>query len=439
MKQSFAKYQKIRIKLFMSLFFSVLFCMSFISCSNKEDRGWIKTIEGYYIYGKLLDQNAVYHWDGDTRGSMIHGKGKLTVFLENGKYKNTAIIDAYYGTINNKDWLETPEGKFVGVVEDNHPNGLGVLVHDSCVEIGEFKEGHLDGKSVQYVNDGLRYRGEMSDGKYDGQGMKVENGNIYIGKWDDGLLTESSIALAGEEVKRLWNRVTFSNSKNQEDDKTNSYNLYKQGRDVFCDSLATQLSNYIQSEIEQTVEDRTNWLSVQPIRMFWESIFTSREKRIEGWIKALEDHGLSNIDIEEFINAKVEQYNNLNPDDQLNKVKISSYKNNQIISESVFKNINDREVSGWGDNLWFEFFLACVASIIIVVVIIILSGGSLLMAALTIAIHTWGLSLTIAAIVMVVFFIISLFNWGIEQDIINGILQNYINYFSDQNIINQIL
>lgn len=406
----------------------------FTSCTNREKRGWIKTKEGYYVYGHLAkDESSIYSWDGETRGTVIHGKGKLTVYSDNGNYKNTAKINAFYGTINNKDWLETPEGKFIGNVEGNQANGFGVLVHDDNVEIGEFKNGKLDGQAVLYVNNELRYRGEMQDGLYDGQGMELKDGNVRIGKWDDGILTESNTSLATEEVKRLWNRVTFQNEKNQNTNSKEEATDYiqemkfGQGKEIFCDSLATQLSNFIQTGVSKTLEDRTDWLSIQPFRMFWESIFTSRSKRIEGWMQALADHGLSYVDLEEIINAQIREYNKNNPSDKLNKVKLAPFSENQIIDDATFKNINDREVSGWGDNLWFELALAT----IIVIILGILTMGA--------ALPLWPISQGIACVVACIFFVISLFNGSIEQDITNGLLQNYINYFESQDIMNQIL
>lgn len=417
-----------KLKFYNFIVLCFIFVFSLFSCSdNNSKRGWIQTKEGYYIFGQKVDDESVYSWNGESRGIMIHGKGVLTVYSDNGKYKNSASIVAYYGTINNKDWLELPEGKYIGDVKENHPDGLGVLVHENYVEIGNFEEGKLNGECVQYVSDRLRYRGNMKDGEYSGQGMKIEEGNVYIGKWSGGKFTKSTMSLATNEIKRLWNRVTLNNEKNQNKAVIANNNQYTNGREQFCDSLATQLSNFIQSEIEQTINDRTDWLSVQPFRMFWQSLFSSKGKRIEGWMNALNDHGLSNVDLEEFINAKVDQYNRLNPDDKINTVKLAKFGNDQIITDDVFENINDREVSGWGDNLWFELIVATSVWLILTV----LSFGAL--------VGLFPLCEIIGVIASAVFFIISLFNWSIEQDIINGILQNYINYFSSQDIISQIL
>lgn len=408
------------------------------SCSKKE-RDWIQTKEGYYFYGTIVKDKSIYSWNGETRGTVIHGKGDLTVYSGDGQYKNTAAINAYYGTISDKDWLETPEGKFIGEVKDNEPKGFGVLMNGNTVSIGKFNKGKLNGEAVVYVDDELRYRGEMSDGQYNGHGMELDHGKVHIGKWEDGKLTESSLSIAGEEVKRLWNRITFQNEKNQQqsaaDEDTTQVENFVQGKEIFCDSLASQLSTFISSGVTKTIENRTNWLSLQPIRMFWQSFFTSKTKRMEGWMDALNNSGLSYIDLEEIINAQVSQYNKYNPEAQLHKVKLSPFTADQIIDNQTFKNIRDREISGWGDNLWFDIALSYLFYVPIFFILICFDADELIEEGGPIHFLPGALATTVS----IVFFIISLFNGNIEQDISNGILQNYINYFENQGIINQLI
>ena len=291
--------------------------------------------------------------------------------------------------------------------------------------IGHFDEGKPCGFCTLYENDELRYRGYMDDGKYNGMGMKIQDGNVIMGDWDNGEIAQSFISQAKEEAGRLKDRV-FHEANATQEQTSDVGDVYLNGKEVFLDSLTQQLANYMQICADKTVEDRTDWLSIQPFRMFWQCVFTKKSKRIESWMNAFEAHGLSKIHIEEFINAKIRQYNKLNPENKLSLVKLGQVHSDDIITDSVFKNINDREYSGWGDNLWFELLLACLVWLIITIITMGAFAPS------------WPICELVGAAVSIVWFIISLFNGDMEADIINGIIDNYVNFLSNSNLEGQI-
>jgi hypothetical protein len=395
------------------------------SCS-KEKKKWIKTEDGYYFYGKDFKEKSTYTWSGESRGVTIHGNGVLTRYYEDGR-KNSQKIDAYYGVLNKNDYTPTPEGGFIGEVKDNEPKGFGVLISDNGNKaiIGKFDDGKPKGFCTIYENDELRYRGYMKDGKYNGLGLRIQDGNVTMGEWDEGVIAESFTSQAKEEAVRLKNRV-FHEANTPTDKSPDEGEVYLQGKEVFLDSLTQQLSAYMELCAQKTVDDRTNWLSIQPFRMFWQCLFTKKSKRIEGWMNSFEAHGLSKIHIEEFINAKIRQYNKLNPEDKLSLVKLGQLNPDDIITEPVFKNINDREYSGWGDNLWFDLLLAGLVWLIITAV----TMGAFA--------PTWPFCEAVGAAVSIIWFIISFFNGDMESDIINGVIENYINFLSNSNIESQI-
>lgn len=408
---------------------SLLVLVAIVSCSVDGERGWIKTKEGYYFYGNIagVEKTAVYSWDGESRGVTIHGKGKLTVYSENGSYTHTDNVNAYYGTINKKDYKPTADGDFIGEVIENKPSGFGVLINENHVVIGDFEDGQVNGFCTIYDNDELRYRGETKNGSYDGLGVKFEEGVVTVGEWDEGVLAESFSSRAGKEVERLWNRVTLNNEANQQTaDSEGNTNQFVQGQEVFYDSLSTQLADYMELCARKTVEEKTDWLSVQPFRMFWHCLFVSKSSRMDYWMKAFEENGLSSICVEEFINAKIRQYNKMNPTEKLGTVKISSADVSKVITDDVYDNINDREYAAWGDNLWFELLIA---GIIWLILVIITMGAF---------IPALPLCEGLAAVVAIVWFVISFFSGDMEQDIVNGVITNYINHIGSLDLMSQI-
>lgn len=176
--------------------------------------------------------------------------------------------------------------------------------------------------------------------------------------------------------------------------------------------------------VEKTIEDRTGGIIIQPFRMFWQSIFTNAFDRKKGWMNAFVEHGLSTQYIEEFINAKIQLYNNLNFNTQLGKVKIEPFGMDKIITEEVYNNIIDREFAAWTENFWFECFL----SIILTSIFVILFGTKSI-----------NLALCLSSIIFGGLFLYSFFFSGnIEQEITNEVVSNYINCISSQEILPQI-
>nr|WP_314158756.1 hypothetical protein [uncultured Prevotella sp.] len=405
----------------------IVFSLALNSCSNKKESSkWIITQNGYYFYGLDYGDNSSYTWKGDSRSKVIDGEGILKRFYDNNKV-DSAICNASYGVINKKDIKETPIGKFIGHTKNSIPDGFGVLISQKgdTISIGNFDEGVLDGFCSIYHHNSLIYRGNMSKGLYNGTGMRIKEGEVTFGEWDNGLLSESFTSKAGKEFAKIWSRITNNNTDHPQ--KTNQYASYIQGQDLFIDSLTVQTNKYIEMCVEKTIEDRTGGFVIQPFRMFWQSIFTNAFDRKRGWMNAFVEHGLSTQYIEEFINAKIQLYNNLNSNTQLGKVKIEPFSMDKIITEEVYNNIIDREFAAWTENFWFE----CILSIVLTLIFVILFGAISEKISILLSIITY---IICGGLFLYSFF----FSGNIEQEITNEVVSNYINCISSQEILSQI-
>ena len=116
------------------------------SCVNPFSKyEWQSTDNGLKIW---TDKGAKvkYHWDGDSRGGVIHGTGTLTI---SGSQKSSEKINAYYGTINEKGLFnnEAYSEKYIGRFKRSRPlfikkyEGFGVLALKSGdIIISEFEQ-----------------------------------------------------------------------------------------------------------------------------------------------------------------------------------------------------------------------------------------------------------------------------------------------------------
>ena len=78
------------------LLIPLFFLCSWVNPFSKYE--WQSTDNGLKIW---TDKGSAvkYHWNGDSRGGVIHGAGTLTI---SGSQKSYEKINAYYGTINEK-------------------------------------------------------------------------------------------------------------------------------------------------------------------------------------------------------------------------------------------------------------------------------------------------------------------------------------------------
>lgn len=111
----------------------------------------------------------------------------------------------------------------------------------------------------------------------------------------------------------------------------------------FCDSTTNDLTDYVCNRISQTIEDKTNVLSLQLFIMSYNSIFKNDSVRKQEWLEAFFEHGLSKDSIEYYINAGIDIYNREHTEDKINLVRLSPIVESDIISEDVFTQIKRTE------------------------------------------------------------------------------------------------
>ena len=409
-------YRKILVLLF------VVFLVT--SCSNEQQKEWVTTREGYKFWGYKHSKDAIYSWKGDTKGELIHNEGILEKYEQGRVYKMR--INAQWGSTTEKDWREIPTGKYLGFY-DEKPEGFGVLKIYDITSIGEFKKGELKGDILRFKGDNLLYRGAFKNGNYNGEGVLYEKGEIMAGEFEDGLLKTGIFEGIGNETSRLWNRVW--GNKEEKKEKKEYYNLDRQ---EFISFIAEETEKYLQGFVEKTINERTDFWSWQPFRMFWQPIFTSRNNRINGWIEALQRNGVGIIDIEAFINIYITDYNENNIyGNYINPIKLKNCKSTDILDKETFDYINDLEVSKWEENFWFDFIIVWLVSFVIGFII-----GFLFPPFFSILIYVDTVVAVLASIVGIV---LSIFSDDIVKDIVTNIVNNYSKVLEIQDAFGQML
>jgi hypothetical protein len=93
------------------------------------------------------------------------------------------------GHFNGRGTFTYPHGeKFIGEFRDNKINGQGTYTHpDGRKYVGEWRDGDFHGQGTLTYLDGGEYVGEFRDGKPNGQGThRYSDGRKYVGEWRDG-------------------------------------------------------------------------------------------------------------------------------------------------------------------------------------------------------------------------------------------------------------
>ncbi|MDR2860453.1 MAG: hypothetical protein LBV66_01300, partial [Elusimicrobiota bacterium] len=67
--------------------FLLLTIILFTNCGRNKKNVWITTQNGYLFWGKIVDNNIEYQWEGNTFGNVINGHGVLL------SYKNDTLLD----------------------------------------------------------------------------------------------------------------------------------------------------------------------------------------------------------------------------------------------------------------------------------------------------------------------------------------------------------
>ena len=199
-------------KILINLTLIVLTTSVFFSCSTPK---WHRTSQGTYIYC-IADDTYKMVWEGKTNGCFAEGEGDLVSYNEKGQEKERITITTTLGVAKDFRFIPYNSFQYLGELDDDKPDGFGVLIKRDSIFIGTFKEGSLyegrceiyeidsdslipcfigryDGRKAngyaKYFHKGkLTYEGSIKDGKQNGAGNEFYQGElIYEGFFKNGL------------------------------------------------------------------------------------------------------------------------------------------------------------------------------------------------------------------------------------------------------------
>lgn len=397
---------------------------NYIAAPEKE---WITTAEGVKIYEIRASKNTTYSWKGEILGGCANNKGVLAV--QDGTAKSSKDINASWGGTQNADWKNTKHGMFLGKVVGDYPSGFGVLRKGNKTFVGNFVKGSLEGNIREYTDEILSYRGSYSEGAYNGFGTLYKDGQFFAGNWKDGHLSDGYLAEKTNSLSRIANRYLGDDTKTEKK-KITKEEIYELDQAEFQQFLATQISDYLEERVTKVVDEKTAFFSFQPIRMFWQSVFSSRTIRTDNWFAAFDRAGLSRGDLEFFMNGHISDYNKNNIYGiQLKNIKLKNIEKDQIINDTAFNWLHDMEIAGWSQNFWLDFALGFLISFMLTS---ILKLTPLAPVALTIDVVAGIISALIGLVLALIFS-------DIMPDFIGSIVANYTDFLINQETFNNML
>ena len=512
----------------------VYFCfllLLFASCSRPT---WHKTADGVYVYCIANDKYPL-KWSGNVVGCLADGDGDLISYKNNGEVKTLLPLSTKCGVASEWEYIPYKNYKYLGELDDNEPNGFGVMIHHDTISVGEFKDSRLytgycekyvckdnhalplfkgtykkgkvhgivkfyengviqfdgsvqkgirkglgkeysdgilvyegnyeknlrhgygkafkngllwydgiwkkgkrDGQGKLYNENGIIvYDGKWDDDLYDGKGKLYENGMCIEGKWDEGKLVKSISTSPFDEVvhaTKIWLNIDSTNVDVIE--KKNVPQLPASQME-FVTQLQSDLDATLREELSARIEKRFGFWHL--LRMWIQPWATSDVKRARN----AQDYFCKNVgakEMQQLINAKIDYYNrNSTADEKLGYVKLQSIPDGVIVDTDVALKIFDREAMETTDTL-FGIFIDIVLCVVIAFILGFIIGfffPPLIPYAGIIDIIMGILAVLIGIYVSVVK--TSAVCIDLENQILDMLVNNYIQYIDSQNIVAQML
>ena len=350
--------------------------LMFSSCSgdskDKSQKCWISTQDGHKFWGTITDEEALYTWEGDSIGLLINGKGKLTVYADDGDYTDEQSINAYFGSLSEKDWKNCPKGKFLGKLEDNKPSGFGVMQQDSLsivadfekgvisscnveiykgttpIYIGHMEDGKYDGVGRLYENGHIKYVGNFANGKFDGKGVLYENGIAKRGNWSNGMYEASLLKRTAVQIKSQVNSILGNKNSNEEEDQ-NLINYSSLDIETFIvDTLYTTLNNLVSERVQESVDDRYGLMNLP--RMLWQKCWSANGDRKQYAEEYFIDE-LNCDEIKDVLNEKIRWYNETSNHNKIKEIENFNIEGESIVTDALYDKIQKRETMEISDIL----------------------------------------------------------------------------------------
>ena len=131
----------------------------------------------------IMEVDNKYTYYGQFNGNKKEGIG---VLINNyniivGEYRNDKLNGVGY--TYNKEFKKLNRYNYV----DDEKKGNGTIFYDNGKYEGSLKDGNRDGKGTYTFNDGDKYEGDWKNGNREGKGIYYyKNGNKYDGEWKEG-------------------------------------------------------------------------------------------------------------------------------------------------------------------------------------------------------------------------------------------------------------
>lgn len=356
-------------------------------------------------------KNGFLEFEGSMKKGYREGAGKEF-------NRNQLIFDGYY-----KKGVRNGFGK---QYENNH-----------LLYAGGWKNGQRHGTGKLYNEKGLTiYDGEWANGVFDGKGILYENGQRIEGKWEEGQLVKSISKSVFSEISHSTKRWLGNDTVISKADSLPNNISIADSQIGFIEQLQDDLDSYLTEEIEKRVEHRFGfWHMLRMILQPWIRSDVKRAKFAEKYFCKNLDHK----DIQQFINNKIEYYNQNASNQKLNYVKLNKIETGSIVDSNVALKIFEREALETTDVL-----AGIVVDIVVCVVIAFLIGFivGLLVPSLIPYLFIVDIILTVIAFGIGIYLSIfktSTISIELEEQIRTLLIDNYIQYLDINDVIPQIL
>ena len=389
------------------------YCEKYICAENEV----LPVFKGSYKKGKIngiakFYENGILAFEGNMHKGLRKGMGK--------EYHDGMLV-------------------YEGNYEKDLKHGYGKAFKDGLIWYdGTWKKGKRSGQGKLYNENGIIvYDGKWGDDLYDGKGKLYENGMCIEGKWDEGKLVKSISTSPFDEVvhaTKIWLNI---DSTNVDAIKEENISHLPESQMEFVTQLQNDLDAKLREELSKRIEKRFGFWHL--IRMWIQPWATSDVKRARN----AQDYFCEKLDakeLQQLINAKIDYFNcNTIADEKLNYVKLQLIPDGVIVDTDVALKIFDREAMETTDTL-FGIFIDIVLCVVIAFILGFIIGfffPPLIPYAGIIDIIMGILAVLIGIYVSVVK--TSVVCIDLENQILDMLVNNYIQYIDSQNVIAQML
>lgn len=361
------------------------------------------------------EYGVYYVYDGAFSHDVQKGEGKLFKYqIQCGNGLDTSVLDS--ASILQK--ADSPQC-----------DTLQMLLYN-----GEWKDGMRHGVGIEYNERGIVvYEGSWKKDMYDGKGTLYKEGKCIEGRFDEGRLEKEFKVSVMDQVKRTTNQflgkeVFDEQETSAEESIATPESSVASSKMEFIKSMMPELEEYAKEKIDKRVDKRFGFWSI--LRMSTQPVFRKELKRMDKAQKYF-CKDLTPNTIEKWINAKVDYYNQSH-EEKLKPVNLDKIEKNQIVTIEVAQKVFDREFMEIGSGIRDVLIGFLVLQILALIVCIFAPQVGFIIE---------GVATIIEFIICIVIAIVydSPLCVGLENEIKQMVLENYMAYINSQDIIAQMI